>query len=179
MSGVIIAGNTSGSVTLSAPDVSGTTVITLPTTTGTMMVNGPAFSAYSAAATTLATGFETQVAFNTEEYDTNSNYNTGNSRFTPTVAGYYSFNATVRYSALLVGNTFYVTLYKNAASVKIGNIMFLPVNGAPSNSVTATIYMNGTTDYVEVFAFQNSGVSVNTSTGASLTYFQASMVRGA
>ena len=37
MSGVIIAGNTSGSVTLDAPAVSGTTVITLPTVSGTMV----------------------------------------------------------------------------------------------------------------------------------------------
>lgn len=36
MSGVIIAGDTSGSVTLQAPAVSGTTVLTLPATTGTV-----------------------------------------------------------------------------------------------------------------------------------------------
>lgn len=38
MSSVVIAGNTSGSVTLQAPAVAGTTVITLPTTNGTMIV---------------------------------------------------------------------------------------------------------------------------------------------
>lgn len=36
MSSVIVAGNTSGSVSLTAPDVAGTTVITLPATSGTM-----------------------------------------------------------------------------------------------------------------------------------------------
>ena len=36
MSSISIAGNTSGSVTLSAPDVAGTTTITLPSTSGTM-----------------------------------------------------------------------------------------------------------------------------------------------
>lgn len=39
MSGVIIAGDTSGSVTLQAPAVAGTTVITLPSTSGTMLTN--------------------------------------------------------------------------------------------------------------------------------------------
>jgi hypothetical protein len=39
MSGVIIAGNTSGSVTLDAPAVAGSTVITLPSTSGTMLTN--------------------------------------------------------------------------------------------------------------------------------------------
>lgn len=37
MSSVVVAGNTSGSVTLDAPAVSGSTVITLPTASGTMV----------------------------------------------------------------------------------------------------------------------------------------------
>lgn len=36
MSSVVIAGNTSGSVTLAAPDVAGTTTLTLPATSGTV-----------------------------------------------------------------------------------------------------------------------------------------------
>ena len=38
MSSVVIAGDTSGSVTLSAPAVAGTTVLTLPATSGTVVV---------------------------------------------------------------------------------------------------------------------------------------------
>ena len=37
MSSLVIAGDTSGSVTLQAPAVSGTTILTLPSTTGTVM----------------------------------------------------------------------------------------------------------------------------------------------
>jgi hypothetical protein len=37
MSSVIISGDTSGAITLSAPAVSGTTTLTLPATTGTML----------------------------------------------------------------------------------------------------------------------------------------------
>jgi hypothetical protein len=37
MSSVIIAGNTSGTITLDAPNVAGTTVLTLPTTNGTIV----------------------------------------------------------------------------------------------------------------------------------------------
>jgi hypothetical protein len=42
MSSVIVAGDTSGSVTLQAPAVSGSTVLTLPTTSGTLVVNSGA-----------------------------------------------------------------------------------------------------------------------------------------
>jgi hypothetical protein len=42
MSSVVIAGNTSGTVTLSAPAVSGTTTLTLPATSGTLLQSGTA-----------------------------------------------------------------------------------------------------------------------------------------
>lgn len=46
MASVVIAGDTSGTVTLAAPAVAGTTTITLPTTSGTMAVTGgsPSFA---------------------------------------------------------------------------------------------------------------------------------------
>ena len=44
MSAIVVAGDTSGSVTLQAPAVSGTTVITLPSTSGTMALSGGAGS---------------------------------------------------------------------------------------------------------------------------------------
>jgi hypothetical protein len=65
MSSVIIAGNTSGTITLDAPNVAGTTTLTLPTTSGTIVttngsgiasVNGiqfPATQSASADANTL------------------------------------------------------------------------------------------------------------------------------
>lgn len=37
MSSVVIAGNTSGTVTLAAPDIAGTTTLTLPATSGTVL----------------------------------------------------------------------------------------------------------------------------------------------
>jgi hypothetical protein len=45
MSAVVIAGDTSGSITLDAPAVAGTTVLTLPATAGTVFVGGQALTA--------------------------------------------------------------------------------------------------------------------------------------
>ena len=42
MSGIIVSGDTSGSVTLSAPAVAGTVTVTLPSTTGTMLTTASA-----------------------------------------------------------------------------------------------------------------------------------------
>ena len=92
MSQVIIAGDTSGTITLQAPAVSGSTTLTLPAATGTMMVSGnmPAFSAYQSVGTTANNSTWTKIACNIEEFDTNSYYdNATNYRFTPLIAGYY------------------------------------------------------------------------------------------
>lgn len=58
MSSVVIAGNTSGSVTLAAPDVAGTTVVNLPSGGGTFnMTAFPAGTAMLFAQTSAPTGW--------------------------------------------------------------------------------------------------------------------------
>jgi hypothetical protein len=49
---------------------------------------GPAFSAYMGSNQSVTQATATKCTFNTEAFDTNSNYDTGTYRFTPTVAGY-------------------------------------------------------------------------------------------
>lgn len=53
MSSVIIAGNTSGTITLDAPNVAGTTTLTLPTTSGTVITDA---STTGISASALSTG---------------------------------------------------------------------------------------------------------------------------
>jgi hypothetical protein len=71
MSSVIIAGDTSGSVTLSAPAVSGTTTLTLPATSGTIVT-----SASSLTTSQLPAGTILQV-LSTTKSDTFSSATTG------------------------------------------------------------------------------------------------------
>ena len=115
----------------------------------------PAFAATPSADQTLSTGTWTTIAFNTEVYDTNSNYNTSTYAFTPTVAGYYNFNATIRSSS---GTTrFYTKFLKNGATSYFGNDFNFSASSLNSN-FSALIYMNGSTDSVVAQAFmQGSG----------------------
>ena len=64
MSSVVIAGNTSGSVTLSAPDVAGTTTLTLPSTSGTVVTTNtlPAGSVLQVVQTVKTDTFSTTTA---------------------------------------------------------------------------------------------------------------------
>jgi hypothetical protein len=153
--------------------------VTIPATTGTLLttatagvpVNGPAFSAYQSSAQTLSSLTDTKILFQTEEYDTNSNYDTSNSRFTPTVAGYYQINFAFRVNTTITGTR--PMLYKNGIKYKWGG----ESTSSLSAGVFSLIYLNGTTDYVECYALVGTGQAL--STGLDLTWFNGCLVRSA
>ena len=139
---------------------------------------GPAFSAYQNATTTVNNSTWTKIALQAEEFDTASCFDsTTNYRFTPTVAGYYQVNGCVNFAANALGFRF-ISIYKNGSSIKNGqNTVGGAINFTAIN-VSALIYLNGSTDYIELYANQNSGSNLATS-GNSDVYFQASLVRAA
>lgn len=182
MSSIVVAGDVSGSVTLSAPSAAGSVTVTLPASSGTMLTSatpfsngqGPAFSAYQSSTQTISANTWTKVQFQTEEFDTNNNYdNTTNYRFTPTVAGYYQVNAVVTPSS--ANTAMAVAIYKNGSQFKRGN----SISNVAGDGVTISvlIYMNGTTDYIEAYWF--TGTTQTPSADLRYTYFQASLARGA
>ena len=132
--------------------------------------NGPAFSASAVGTFSIAANTWTKLQFNTEQFDTNSNYdNATNYRFTPTVAGYYQFNFV---NAQLIAGTCYLSIYKNGNS---GTNQY----GASANPSGSTIlYMNGSTDYVEVYAY-NSSVLTGGPASSTLVCFSGALVRAA
>jgi hypothetical protein len=153
MSSIVISGNTSGTVTLQAPDVAGTTTLTLPTTNATLAINGPAFSAYASAAQTVTLATQTKIAIDTEEIDTASCFDTANYRFTPTVAGYYQINGAMKGFVATTFSSITLTVYKNgSANTRLAQIIATLSPGTTTTiSGSTTIYMNGTTDYIELY----------------------------
>ena len=149
MASIVLAGSSSGSITVAAPAAAGSTTLTLPASTSTLAtttdITGPAFYAKPSAAQTLSSGTWTTIAFNTEDYDTNSNYNTGTYAFTPTVAGYYYFTAVIRST----GGTsrFYTKFLLNGTTSYYGNDFNFAASSLNSN-YSALIYMNGSGDSV-------------------------------
>jgi hypothetical protein len=177
MGALVLAGNTSGSVTVDVPAVAGSNTATFPASTGTVMVSGnmPAFSAYLASAQTVTSTTVTKVAYDTEVFDTNNNF--ASNRFTPTVAGYYQVNATLcgQSSATITQLIGYI--YKNGASYRFGVLL-----GTSSNTratISDLIYMNGTTDYLEIFARLDGTGTLQFAGGADASSFSACLVRGA
>jgi hypothetical protein len=171
MSSISIAGDSSGAITLSVPAVAGTNTVTIPAVTGTVMVssNMPAFSAYPSSAQTLSSGVATKIQLQIKSFDTSNAFdNATNYRFTPLVAGYYQVNASLAAGANVTNIN--ASIYKNGSAVSVGSN---PVCGANTNS--ALVYLNGSTDYVELYGTFNSGQ--NTFANNAYTYFQACLVR--
>jgi len=146
--------------------------VTLAKTTDVGGANTPAFFAYKTSSTqSLNSGTITKVTFNTELYDTDSNY--ASDRFTPQTAGKYHFNTSVATS----GNQYrYVNVYiRKNGSVNFGAYS-AEANGDyfGSAGVTASVVydMNGSSDYVEIYVQSqvNSGIIRYDNNGFT-TYF--------
>ena len=176
---IAITGDTTGNLAFQTS--AGTYTQTMPNATGTVMVSGnmPAFSAYQSTLQSLSNATLTKIQFQTKEFDTNNNFDsTTNYRFTPTVAGYYQISSTVNITGV-TGNNYVATIYKNGSEFKRGNQSSVNLANNTGVVVSALIYLNGSSDYVEIYGYQASTASQNTANGLYYTYFQASMVRAA
>jgi hypothetical protein len=167
---IVLVGSTSGSVTLQEPAVAGSTVLDLPAATGTVMVSGnmPAFSVYNNTGQSVSTNTTTKCNFNTEEWDTNNNF--ASSRFTPTVAGYYTFSCNIGFQNSNTYGT--LILYKNGSSSR-----YLTYAQSSSGALSGSCmdYANGTTDYFEIYINIAAGQNVNGNSQSG--YFQGALIR--
>ena len=171
MASLVLNGSTSGSITISSPAVSGVNTLSLPANTGTVITTGstfagtgPAFSAYLSTTQTISNNTLTKVAFNSENFDTASCFNTSTYRFTPNVAGYYLFAVIAQPQSHTASTGYTFSFIKNGASADASNqiIYFNGNTGStlnPSYSGTMMYYLNGSTDYVELYFTQSSGSS--------------------
>ena len=135
------------------------------TFTGTIAgVKGPAFKARkSSAQDGVGHNSSTKVTFETEIYDTDGCYDTSNSRFTPTKAGYYLITAQLEAGHTVDEARLMGVLQKNGATLSEGNNSPGNDNGVyPSSRSTWLVPLNGSSDYIEIAAYgSNDGSSYN------------------
>ena len=132
----------------------------------------PAFSASANTNQSISQNVSTKITFGTEQFDTNTNF--ASSRFTPTVEGYYVVNA----GMILVQGSSSLTqlqIYKNGAIYKVFAGAF-STEGYLVGSVT--LYMNGSSDYVEMYAYGNgTSPTIQGGADAAATWFTGVGVR--
>jgi hypothetical protein len=138
--------------------------------------NGPAFRVYAASTVTALSTTDAKINFDTKSdsngfaFDTDNSFNLSTDGFQPKVAGYYLL------SALISGSNGTSQLI---ASFRKNNSIFTistQVATAARIAITDLVYLNGTTDYVELFGF--SSPAQNTIVGTA-TYFSGFLVRAA
>lgn len=129
---------------------------------------GPAFRVYATVATS-ATPSSSKVAFGSKSFDTASAFDTAASRFQPTVAGYYQFSTRLSFASS--SYTTAVSFYKN------GVVVSTSLYGTTSVGHSDLLYMNGTTDYMEIFAY--SATTQNTGSGEGSVFFSGFLARAA
>jgi hypothetical protein len=134
---------------------------------------GPTFSYYQSTLQSVPSGTPTKLTFTSYDWDA-SNGTFSSSRFTPNVGGYYQIVGGVN---IQPGTTeTFISIYKNGSEFKRGLNLGVAVY---LKQVVGLVYCNGSTDYIEIYTYQNSGGAVNTNTGTTYTYFQGVLVRSA
>ena len=115
--------------------------------------SGPAISVYRTTNQTVSANTYTKVEFTSEEFDTDSCYDTSTHRFTPNVAGKYL----IQHCIIRTGSQNYAILYKNGTRIKgVGQSGSI---GATANGSTIGD-MDGSTDYIEFYAYLTSGTTI-------------------
>jgi hypothetical protein len=173
----------SGTMTLAGPSTNSNQTITIPDATGTMMVSGnmPAFRAYLSSNQTVTLNTSTKVQLNTENFDTANCFDsTTNYRFTPNVAGYYQFSAVLALSGTSITNG-QAQIYKNGTTSS--EFIFYSPSASTLNQINATltnlIYMNGSTDYVELYGYISATGTLTFNGGERQAYLAGYLARSA
>ena len=142
--------------------------------------NGPAFSAYLNSNQNFTASTFTKVTLDVEDFDTNNNFSS--SRFTPTVAGYYQISWNVQLSNTSTTWAHFISsLYKNGSEFKRTQLNL--TTGAVNNGslgASCLVYLNGSTDYVETYAYTTAGGTPQIVGGNNYwTWMTGSLVRTA
>ena len=156
MSNIILGAGPSGSgsLTLQAPNTNSNQTVNFPDASGIPMVSGnmPAFSYYLSSTQSITTSTTTKILFDTKTFDTNNNFSSN--RFTPTVAGYYQINMNVIGSSSSYSSIQIYQIYKNGNPYVRSDWRYQSaIIDTGSGNISAIIYFNGSTDYVEGYAY--------------------------
>jgi hypothetical protein len=173
-----------GSVTIAEPNTASDFTLSVPARTGNVAMDGPAFMATDGGSSqSISNNTNTKLTFTSEQFDTNSCYDAANSRFTPNVAGYYLVFTFFGGQVTAAQNQAWTTMvYKNGSQYGPGssNNVVTMRNAIDWGSLGVRgqqlVYCNGTTDYIEIYAYQYD-YSAEASKNAVEKVFGGYMVR--
>lgn len=135
------------------------------------------FSAYAGTTTTLGAGTFTKIAFNSEEYDTSSSFDSvTNYRFTAPIAGFYKFDASIDITGTATGDTFIINLYKNGSLYKASNRTLTYTGMVVELLLSPPPIQLAVNDYLEIYGYNGAGGTRVVNSGQAITYFGGYLV---
>lgn len=142
---------------------------------GNFMLSWPVCEARQTIVQSLATGSGTAISLDTNEIDTDGGHSTvtNNSRYTAKTQGRFMFSGGVGYATSGAGSRWaYWSINGTALN---GASQSLPGNVLRLAAPTMSGFFNGSTDYLELFALQNTGGALNTDVGTGALGYQSRM----
>lgn len=141
----------------------------------------PAFAVYASGVHSLAASTITKIILDTKLFDTSSRFDTttATARWTPNVPGLYLLGVQLRLGTPAASNTLVAYIYQNSVSIAQNAAQHSATGGfgAMGSGVQVITRMNGSTDFVEFFAYQDGGANKNLDSGSGVTYAYGSWLR--
>lgn len=125
-----------------------------------------------------ATYTKVTTALATEEVDQNGWWDHAASKFLPTVGGVFEIHCGVTLGGTLTdGSTVICVIYKNGSAYVHAFRGFAAIATATLTAAgSVLVSLNGSTDYIEMYAYQSTGSSVSTVAGAERVFFCAAKI---
>ena len=143
------------------------------------LLNPPRVCAYQSAASAFAvSGTFYAVGFDAESWDTDTMHSTASntSRLVATTSGLYVLEAQIAFAANATGVRS-IDVRKNAAGNPASGSLVYSARASAVSGVVTTVTADvdvqmAAGDYLEIFAAQTSGASLNSSAGQNVTFAQ-------
>jgi hypothetical protein len=151
----------SATLTTALPVASGGTGGTSFSAAG--LSNTSAFMARLSSNQSVSSGSFTKIVFNAEDFDSDSNFDTSNGRFTPTTAGKYWCYTSLAVDELNDQNAVYSAIYFNGSHANGHSSLAMSSKNTATtvSNIGATFTFNGSSDYIEVYGLHNYGSNRN------------------
>ena len=160
-------------------DGSGGTVLTIDANGVVAMPSSVvAASAYQSTGQSIPNVTWTKVSLAAEDFDTLGYFDsTTNYRFQPLIGGFYQVSG-----SLLFGTSCAViicAIFKNGTEFKRGVQSGTTGSSGWGSAVSSLVYLNGSSDYLELYGYHSLGSANVTSGGTTGTYFSAILIQKA
>lgn len=118
----------------------------------------------------ISNSSSTAITIDTEEIDSDSTHSTASntSRVVPKTPGYYDIFGWASFASNATGFRQLEAKFNGTTTLDVDNKTSVGSGNATHCNVVTKAYFNGTTDYVELYAFQTSGTALNVAAGARL-----------